>query len=395
MTTEDTTQATEEPKHGLAAVDKILTAHFDAKDAAAKEDEEDEDDEEKEPRPAPGATTKAPRTGKKIRDLRQGKREALAKAAALEAELARLRAAPPSPAVDLELAKKSPLAALERLGLSREEALDAVQKEAIQAGALPPAVAKAVGALQEQLDALQKRNAELEAQREEREAMAAHEAGMRALRQEATDLKTYPELEGYDWETELTPAIEQAIDYLVAQNPGARVAPAKVIGLVNAAFKVHHEKLAKRGKLPPGATPAPPPAPKKPAPQLPPVVAGKKGKVTLPTMEELQRRVARAGQQRVLRSSSLTRAQPPALCPPPANGAVSVGKRCPAPRGPAQRPRPLTRRRPHGPRSRRLRRRSERSQNALFPRRTDGHAVHAPALHGRHHEGRRLRGRLL
>ncbi len=296
MSTEETTAtvATEEPKYGLAAAQKILDAR-----RPAEGDEDDEDDEEEgaeKPKPEGREPPKPKKSvGAKIKSLRTARNAARAKAEELERELTKLRSAPPAPVVDLDLAKTSPLAALEKLGLSRAEVLDLVQKESLELGALPPAVAKVVGSLQEKLEAMEKRNAELEREREEREATRAHEEGMRALSAEARDLKSYPELEGYDWETEVVPAVEQAIQFLVSKGE-TKLPPARVIGLVNSAFKAHHERLAKRGKVPPGGTPLPAPPAKKPAPQLPPVTAGKKGKIKEPSLDEIKRRVARARQ---------------------------------------------------------------------------------------------------
>ena len=119
---------------------------------------------------------------------------------------------------------------------------------------------------------------------------------LRLLQAEAQNKEAYPELEGYDW-ADLEEPIFGAINYLIQQqgakgvkNPQAT--PAEVMGLVNAAFKAHHDKVAKRGGRP-AAEPPPPPQKKKPT--LAPVVpASSGGKVRLPTPDVVEQRVARA-----------------------------------------------------------------------------------------------------
>lgn len=285
--------------YGPAAIDRIVSAHraaVEAKKAPAKsEDDEDEDDDETPAAPPAAQPQGKKRTiGAKMKELRQQRAALRQQLADLQAKL---QAPQASPAFDPEGFKKSPLKALEQLGLDRTEALDLIQKDALETGGLPPAVAKALDRIQSDLQQALKRNEELEKRLAEREETERHEAGVRALKTEAADLKKYPELEGYEW-PELEGAIYQAIEYLRASGKGSATAQ-EVLGLVNAAFGQHHAKITARAskKAPaPPAPPAPEPARKGKAapPPLPPVTPGPKGKVRLPTRQEIQLRVERA-----------------------------------------------------------------------------------------------------
>lgn len=294
--------AVEPPQYGLDAVRRVIEGK--GKPTPAAEPEDDEDDEDAPP--APNATKPKKTIGQKIRGLRQDR-------AQLRAELAELKAKVTTPApepgagLDLELAKRDPLAALVKAGLPQEEALDLIQKSVLQKGQLPPAVASVVDELRGQIEAAVKRaeeaeqkRADLEARIAEKEERAAHEAGEYALRIEAKDTAKYPELEGYFWE-ELEAPIFSAIQYLVDQKKAKGepplAQPGEVLGMVNAAFRAHHEKILKR-KPGAAATPAPaaPPAPAKGKPALAPVTPSKTsgGKVRMPTDQEIRERIARA-----------------------------------------------------------------------------------------------------
>ena len=300
--TSPASEAPAAPAYGPAAIDRIVSAHratVEAKKAPAPKDDEDEDDDE-----TPAAPPAAQPQGKKGRTIGAKMKELRQQRAALRQQLAemqaKLHAPPASPAFDPEGFKKSPLKALEQLGLDRTEALDLIQKDALETGGLPPAVAKALDRIQSDLQQALKRNEELEKRLAEREETERHEAGVRALKTEAADLKKYPELEGYEW-PELEGAIYQAIEYLRASGKGSATAQ-EVLGLVNVAFGQHHAKIAARAskKAPaPPAAPAPTPEParkgKAAPPPLPPVTPGPKGKVRLPTAQEIRLRVERAG----------------------------------------------------------------------------------------------------
>jgi hypothetical protein len=285
--------------YGPAAIDRIVSAHraaVEAKKAPAKsEDDEDEDDDETPAAPPAAQPQGKKRTiGAKMKELRQQRAALRQQLADLQAKL---QAPQTSPSFDPEGFKKSPLKALEQLGLDRTEALDLIQKDALETGGLPPAVAKALDRIQSDLQQALKRNEELEKRLAEREETERHEAGVRALKTEAADLKKYPELEGYEW-PDLEGAIYQAIEFLRASGKGSATAQ-EVLGLVNVAFGQHHAKIAARAskKAPaPPAPPAPEPARKGKAapPPLPPVTPGPKGKVRLPTRQEIQLRVERA-----------------------------------------------------------------------------------------------------
>lgn len=286
----------EAPQYGLDAVRAIIEG----------KNKEPEKPAAQEP-PKPTGSEKKRTVGSKMKALRQERRQLQERLAALEggkAEPAPAAAAPSGITLDPEAVKRDPIAALVKAGVPRDQVLDLVQKAALTHGALPPAMAAVVDELREGLAAANKRAEEaqkkldeLEQQRQEREDQAAHEAGVRALELELREGGgKYPDLEGYAW-AEVEGPVYGAIQYLVDQarakgvkNPQAK--PAEVMGLVNAAFKAHHEKVTKRSGRS-AAEPPPPPQKKKPA--LAPVVPAKSGgKVRLPTPDEIAQRVARA-----------------------------------------------------------------------------------------------------
>lgn len=292
----------EAPKYGLDAVRRII-------EGKAEPPAKAEPPGKKEPKPAA-----APRKGigSKMQKLRRERQELREQLAALQAKPAAAEppAAPGGIVLDPDAVKKDPIAALVKAGVPRDQLLDMVQKHALTHGALPPAVASVVDELKEataaalkRAEAAEKRLEEMEARRQEREDQAAHEAGVRSLQAEAQNKEAYPELEGYDW-ADLEEPIFGAINYLVDQarakgvkNPQAK--PAEVLGLVNAAFKAHHEKVAKRGGRSPAEPPPPPPAPQKKKPALAPVAPARSGgKVRLPTPDEIAQRIARASAAR-------------------------------------------------------------------------------------------------
>lgn len=296
-TNESNEAAVEEapPQYGLDAVRAIIEGKT----------KEPEKPAAQEP-PKPTGGEKKHTVGSKIKALRQERRKLQERLAALEGgktEPAPAAAAPSGITLDPEAVKRDPIAALVKAGVPRDQLLDLVQKHALTHGALPPAVASVVDELKEataaalkRAEAAERRLEEMEARHQEREDQAANEAGVRLLQAEAQNKEAYPELEGYDW-ADLEEPIFGAIDYLIQQqgakgvkNPQAK--PAEVMGLVNAAFKAHHDKVAKRGGRP-AAEPPPPPQKKKPT--LAPVVPARSGgKVRLPTTDVIEQRVARA-----------------------------------------------------------------------------------------------------
>ena len=296
-TNESNEAAVEEapPQYGLDAVRAIIEGKT----------KEPEKPAAQEP-PKPTGGEKKHTVGSKIKALRQERRKLQERLAALEGgktEPAPAAAAPSGITLDPEAVKRDPIAALVKAGVPRDQLLDLVQKHALTHGALPPAVASVVDELKEataaalkRAEAAERRLEEMEARHQEREDQAANEAGVRLLQAEAQNKEAYPELEGYDW-ADLEEPIFGAIDYLIQQqgakgvkNPQAT--PAEVMGLVNAAFKAHHDKVAKRGGRP-AAEPPPPPQKKKPT--LAPVVPARSGgKVRLPTTDVIEQRVARA-----------------------------------------------------------------------------------------------------
>lgn len=298
-TNESNEAAVEEaPQFGLDAVRAIIEGKT----------KEPEKPAAQEP-PEPASGKKKHTVGSKMKALRQERRRLQEKLAALEggkAEPAPAAAAPSGITLDPEAVKRDPIAALVKAGVPRDQVLDLVQKAALTHGALPPAMAAVVDELREGLAAANKRAEEaqkkldeLEQQRQTREDQAAHEAGVRALQSEMSNKEAYPDLEGYEW-AELEGPVYGAIQYLVDQarakgvkNPQAK--PAEVMGLVNAAFRAHHEKVAKRSGRSAAEPPPPPPPPQKKKPALAPVVPAKSGgKVRLPTPDEIDQRVARA-----------------------------------------------------------------------------------------------------
>lgn len=296
------------PRSGVAAAEAVITEHWAKKDAAVKA----------EPPKTPAATaspTDEEAKKKKKAGLVDELRRERAAGKALKGELAQMRA-------EIEALKKgggSPHAAQEPTGktLSREtwieslveagideaEALDALQKRALQNGGIPPAVQKLIDKQAKALEAYKAKLEEVTQGLSSKEEAAAHEAGWRALQTEAGRAEAYPEFEGYDWDTEIAPAAEQAVKYLVGRGAES-VTPEEVLGLVHNAFKAQHEKhaerLAKRQPPPPAKKPAPPAAPPKgkAKPQaedddLPPVEpSGGRRKPRLPTDKEIQRRIA-------------------------------------------------------------------------------------------------------
>lgn len=316
MTTETTTPATEtttptEPKKtGVAAAEAMLAEHWKKREAEAAEAEEPGEGEAETPedknKPAPP---------KKKAGLVKALREERAAGKALKSELAALRAevealkkgggATPPPQASKALSKGTWLDALAEADIDEAEALDTLQKRALQNGGVPPAVQKLIDKQAKALEAYKAKLEEVTQGLTSKEEAAAHEAGWRALAAEARKVEAYPELDGYDWEIDIAPAAEQAVKYLVGRGAES-VTPEEVLGLVNNAFKLQHEKasaiLAKRQPSPPAKKPAPPPAAppkgkgKPPADEdeLPPVEpSGARRKVKLPTQKEIERRIAR------------------------------------------------------------------------------------------------------
>lgn len=311
MTTETTTETTtpEPKKTGVAAAEALMSEHWAKREAEAPEPEEGE---EGEPETPEDKTKPAPT--KKKSGLVKALREERAAGKALKGELAQMRAeiealkksggAAPPPQAGKALSKDTWLEALAEADIDEAEALDTLQKRALQNGGIPPAVQKLIDKYAKELAATKAELEEVTQGLTSKEEAAAHEAGWRALQTEARKTDAYPELEGYDWESDVAPAAEQAVKFLMARGAES-VTPEEVLGLVNNAFKLQHEKasaiLAKRQPPPPAKKPAPPAAPPKgkgkpPADEdeLPPVEpSGARRKVKLPTQKEIERRIAR------------------------------------------------------------------------------------------------------
>ncbi len=302
-TTEEISTEESPSPYGIAAADRIVEEHrakvaaqkaassaaqkaaSSAAQKAAEDDEEDDGDDAPQPK---GQPAKKRTVGQKMQRLR-------AERAQLRADLEALKSKPAPASFDAESFLRDPIAFAEANGVDAAALLEAVQKRALSEGGLPPAVSKALRKASEDLEALRSDNEELRKKWEEREATRAYESAVRALQAEATNVSKYPELEGYEWD-QLEPAIDQAIEYLSA-NGRKSATPGDVLGLVNAAFKAHHERVTKTLSKRKAAPAPPPPAPAKKAkerPELPTVTPGKRGKVRLPTMEEIEQRVARA-----------------------------------------------------------------------------------------------------
>lgn len=292
-----TTESTETITAGLSAADQVMADHW-AKKAAAKPTPTDEDADTDEEEAAPPKPQQPPKKkGETLVDSlkreRQARKAARAEADALKARIEALeKGAKAAPAQASALDRERWLEQLQEAGVDEAEALDQLQKRALANGGVPPAVARMI-------EKQAKENAALKAQLDElrqgltsKEEAAAHEAGWRALAQEASRLDAYPELDGYEW-AELEPIAEQAVHHLVARGQSS-VTPQEVMGVVNAALKAQREQMeAKLAKRTAKAPPPPPAAPKK-TPELPPVEpTGRRKKVTLPTLAEIERRVSR------------------------------------------------------------------------------------------------------
>lgn len=206
--------------------------------------------------------------------------------------------APEGPQIDAALAKKNPLAALEKIGLSRAEAIELIQQEALTTGALPPAMARVAQEMREQVERQEKIIRELQEQIQAREAEQVYERAVAELRKEASDASKYPELDGYEWAVIEQAAVDAAA-YWDKAHPNKKASASDLLSLVNRAFAQHHETVSKRAakKAPP--PPAPPAAVSPPAtrkkPELPPVTpAGRPGKVRMPSRAEIRARVEKA-----------------------------------------------------------------------------------------------------
>lgn len=292
------------PRSGVAAAEAVIAEHWAKKDAAKAEP----------PNPPAAEETEVENKKKKKSGLVEELRRERAAGKALKGELAQMRA-------EIEALKKSGerpeaklptgktldretwLESLIEAGIDEAEALDALQKRALQNGGIPPAVQKLIDKQAKALEAYKAKLEKVTQGLTSKEEAAAHEAGWRALQTEAGRAEAYPEFEGYDWDTEIAPAAEQAVKYLVGRGAES-VTPEEVLGLVHNAFKAQHEKhaerLAKRQPPPPAKKPAPTAAPPKgkgkpPADDddLPPVEpSGGRRKPRLPTDKEIQRRIA-------------------------------------------------------------------------------------------------------
>lgn len=300
-TTAETTVA-ETPVSGIKAAEKLIGDHWAKKDAAkAAPTDEDADTDEEEaapPKPQQPPKKKGETLVDSLKRERQARKAARAEADALKARIEALeKGAKAAPAQASALDRERWLEQLQEAGVDEAEALDQLQKRALANGGVPPAVQRLLDQYQKKTAALEAQLAELKNGLSSKEEAAAHEAGWRALAQEASRLDAYPELDGYEW-AELEPIAEQAVHHLVARGQSS-VTPQEVMGVVNAALKAQREQMeAKLAKRTAKASPPPPASkaqpPKKKAPpvdDLEPVTPSRKGKLRLPSDEEVMRRI--------------------------------------------------------------------------------------------------------
>lgn len=321
-TTPETSQTTEAdpkpPATGVAAAARYLTEHLSKQDESNEGDDndgdEDDDDEEssKDKPKEPGKDKPKRSVAHKLKRKREQVRQLKEQSDALMQRLAEFEAKAKEPKEDLAaLAKSDLVAALDRLGLAPEDALDLLQKHALNGAGLSPAARKALDDQAKKLKEVQDKLSKTEEERQAQAEAEAHERGLRELRAEYGKIDRYPELEGYE-PKELDDACFQAVQFLQAQ--GRKSAdPEEILGIVNEAFGLKHkaeeERVRKRaekrtGKAPPAKTATPPPkakaAPRKEEtdededPDLDPVTPTKKGKVKLPSLKEIERRALQA-----------------------------------------------------------------------------------------------------
>jgi hypothetical protein len=149
-TTPETSQTTEAdpkpPATGVAAAARYLTEHLSKQDESNEGDDndgdEDEDDEEssKDKPKEPGKDKPKRSVAHKLKRKREQVRQLKEQSDALMQRLAEFEAKAKEPKEDLAaLAKSDLVAALERLGFAPEDALDLLQKHALNGAGLSPA----------------------------------------------------------------------------------------------------------------------------------------------------------------------------------------------------------------------------------------------------------------